>query len=173
LGLGAGAKQQKGQRGQEAEPTGWNMPISERRHLTQLRYLISYAELHHHDGGRIRATDSVLHVSPILSRSRADYLSCTTIAKSIPHECVQRKLKNIPGSATSPAAPDAVEGFNLINWKNGVAPHPSFEDRGTAKNATIRPAAITLAPSSLAALEVFHLLPKPFGFPITPRLRPA
>jgi hypothetical protein len=69
--FGAGAKQQKGQHCQEAEPAGWNLSISERRDLTHLRYLISYAELYHHDGGRLRATDSVFHVSPILSRSRA------------------------------------------------------------------------------------------------------
>jgi hypothetical protein len=92
---------------------------------------------------------------------------------AIAQECVQKRLKNIPGSATSPAAPEAVEGNNAGVCEDGVAPPPTLEDRGAGKSSTIRQAAIILAASSLAALEVFLLLPKPLGFRIPVCLRPA
>jgi hypothetical protein len=114
------------------------MPISERRDLNHLSNVISGAELHHHGGGRHRVTNSVFHFSLILLRSRAGRTSIYTTTKPIAHECVQKRLKKIPGSAKLPVAPDAVEGNNANVCENGVAPPPILEDQGAEKKTTNR-----------------------------------
>jgi hypothetical protein len=90
---------------------------------------------------------------PFAEQTDQNYFHNTT--KVVAHECVQKRVKNVPGSAKWPVAPDAVEGNNAGVCENGVAPPPTLEDRGAGKSTTIRQAAVILAASSLAALEVF------------------